>query len=134
MPIIENAEMMDIGPQKVEVDLRDAKVVAGGSDKMARVSAHAVVRISDHPNDIIVAVEHLLHVNHSDVGRMARNLLEAHIRSVLRSNPFEEAKDKIRTGIMVKNLMGMDLIKLGVTVDELVINELKLRGETSEVL
>ncbi len=134
MPIIESAEMMDIGPQTIEMDLRDVKVVADGVDRMAHVEARAVVRISDHPEAIMVAAEHLLHVNQSDVGRMARNLFEAHLRGVLMSNPFEEAKDKIRTGIMVKDLMGKDLMRIGVAVDELVVHQLKLRDGTPEVV
>ena len=134
LPIIEAYERLDLQPQKIELDFRDVKVVDGGVDRIAKVSAHAVVRLSDEQEDLTMAAQHLLHVNYRDVGRMARNLFEAHLRSVLRSNPFEEAKDRIRAGIMVKNLLGMDLIKLGVAVDELVIHEIKLRGGTMEVV
>ncbi len=134
LPIIEAYERMDLQPQKIELDLRDVKVVDGGIDRIARVGAHAVVRLSDQQEDLMTAAQHLLHVNYREVGRMARNVFEAHLRSVLRSNPFEEAKDPIRTGIMVKNLVGKDLITIGVAVDELVIHELKLRGGTSEVV
>lgn len=132
-PIIEAYERLDLTPQKIELDFRDVKVVEGGVDKVARARAHAVVRISDHPEDLMTAAKHLLHVNYRDMGRMARNLFEAHLRGVLRTTPFEDAKDPMRTAVMVKNLMGKDLISVGVAVDELVIHELKLRGGGSEV-
>ena len=128
LPIVESVEMMDIGPQKIELDHRDVKVVDGGVDRIAQVMARAVIRVPEDPDVLKVAVEHLLHVSYRDVGRMAGNIFEAHMRGVLRTTPWEEAKDPMTTAIRVREMMELDLLNIGVAVEELTIQELKLRG------
>lgn len=63
IPIIETYEMMDIGPQNVELDHRDVKVIDGGVDRKASVRVSATVRITDDEHGLKVAAENLLHVN-----------------------------------------------------------------------
>lgn len=130
IPMIETYEMMDIGPQTVELDHRDVKVTDGGVDRKASVRVSATVRITDDEEGLLVAAEHLLHVNYRDVGRMARNFIEAWLRTVLRTTDIGEAShDLMRTALKVQQFVQHDLMNIGVQVEDLTIHELKLRGD-----
>jgi uncharacterized membrane protein YqiK len=129
MPIIEKVEMMDIGPQKIELDHRDVKILDGVVDMKASLRATATVRVLDDEEGLKVAAKHLLHVSSSDVGRMARNFTEAHLRTTLRSMDIRDATlDLGRTALTVQGKIQRDMHNIGVTVENLTIHELKLRG------
>jgi flotillin len=129
LPIIENVEYMDIGPQNLELDHRDVKVIDGGVDKKASVRVTATVRISSDEDALMVAAEHLLHVSSGDVGRISRNFIEAYLRSVLRTMEIGQAKsDLIGTARKVQQMAAGVLMNIGVEVEKLTILELNLRG------
>jgi len=129
MPIIESYEMMDIGPQNIELDHRDVKVTAGGVDRKASVRVTVTIRISDDESSLNVAAEHLLHVSHGDLRGIARNFIEARLRSVLRTTDFGQANsDLIGTARSVQSIAAQDLMRIGITVENLTIHELNLRG------
>ena len=129
IPIIETYEMMDIGPQNVELDHRDVKVTDGGVDRKASVRVSATVRITDDMSGLKVAAEHLLHVNYRAIGRMAKNFIEARVRTDLRTTDFKEASsDLTRTALKVQSMVQQDLMNVGVMVENLTIHELRLRG------
>lgn len=129
IPVIETYEMMDIGPQTVELDHRDVKVTDGGVDRKASVRVSATVRITDDEAGLLVAAEHLLHLNYRDVGRMARNFIEARLRTVLRTTDIKEASyDLVGTALKVQMIVAQDMMAVGVIVEDLTIHELRLRG------
>jgi len=129
-PIITLSEMMDIGPQNIELDQRDVKILSDGVDRKASMRATAIVRFLKDEVGLHAAVEHLLHVNHSDVGKMARTFTEAKIRLKLRKMEIQEAtSDLMKTAQNIQEKVRMDLRSIGVTVDNLKIHELKLRGD-----
>jgi hypothetical protein len=121
---------MDIRPQKIELDHRDVKVMSNGIDRKAVLNVSATVKFLDDEEGLMVATEHLLHVGHSDVGRMAKMFTEARIRSFLRDKEIREATfDLMRTAIHIQAMIQKDLNAIGLTVENLKIDELKLRGE-----
>lgn len=129
MPIIDSIEFMDIGPQNIELDHRDVKMMSEGVDRKASLRATAIVSFLPDENGINLAVQHLLHVGHSDVGRMAERFTEAHARSYLRNMDINEATaDLMKTAVDVQKKVQKDMNAIGVTVDNLTIHELKLRG------
>lgn len=129
IPIIETYEMMDIGSQNVELDHRDVKVTDGGVDRKASVRVSATVRITDDKHGLMVAAEHLLHVNYRDIGRMARNFIEARVRTALRTTDFKEASaDLTGTALKVQSMVRQEMMNVGIEVENLTIHELRLRG------
>lgn len=130
MPIVETAELMDVGPQKVELDHNDVRVVQGGVDRRARARLSATVRVPDDEQMLALAAEHLLHVNFSDVQRWARTFIEAHLRGLLRDRDIDSVSaDMAGFARDLQDLVNMDLMAIGVAVEDLTIPELKLRGE-----
>ena len=129
LPIIETYEMLDTGPQNVELDHRDVKVTDGGVDRKASVRVSATVRITDDEYGLKVAAEHLLHVNYRDIGRMAKNFIEARVRTALRTTDFKEASsDLTRTALKVQSMVRQEMKNVGIEVEDLTIHELRLRG------
>jgi len=130
IPIIETYEMMDIGPQNVELDHRDIKVLAEGVDRKASMRATATVLVLDDEAGLHTAVQHLLHINHSDIGMMARRFIEARFRTTLRNMDIKEAtSDLMKTANDIQARIQKDMFAIGVTVGNLTLHELKLRGE-----
>jgi uncharacterized membrane protein YqiK len=128
IPIIEAYEMMDLGPQKVEIDLRDIVVTSDGVDGKAGVRLTATVRIPKKERYLNVAAENLLHVNFSDVRRWAKQFIEAHLRGYLRMTPFERAtSDPLGTAAAIQSMVERDLTNIGVSVEGLTIHEMKPR-------
>ena len=128
-PIITKSELMDIGPQKIELNLWDVQVLSQGSDRKANLTLTANVRFPEDEEGLNVAVENLLHVGHSDVGRMAKNFTEARARAILRRMDIQDAtRDLMATAQEIQARVQRDMNAIGVTVKDLTIRELKLRG------
>jgi uncharacterized membrane protein YqiK len=129
MPIYETSEMMDIGPQKVELDHRDVKMLSDGVDRKASIMATATVKFLMDEEGLQDAAEHLLHVNHSDVGRIAKNFIEARLRSTLRTMEIKVAtSDLTKTALHVQERVSDDMLDIGVVVENLTIHKLNPRG------
>jgi flotillin len=129
LPIVETSILMDIAPQKLELDHRDLKVMAGGQDRLASVRVTVTVGIPDEPDPLVVAAEHILRASHGDVARISRNFIEAHLRGVLRTLDFERAtSDLVGTARQVQQMAAQDLMNIGLKVEDLTIHELSLRG------
>ena len=60
---------------------------------------------------------------------MAKNFIEARVRTDLRTTDFKEASsDLTRTALKVQSMVQQDLMNVGVMVENLTIHELRLRG------
>ncbi|MEZ4365849.1 MAG: SPFH domain-containing protein [Kofleriaceae bacterium] len=119
MPIVENVERMDVSLISVAMEVKGA-YSEGGIPLM--MDAIANVKVSTDPRYIGNAIERFLGRGRGEIGRVAKETLEGHLRGVLATmTPEEVNEDRLKFAKQLEESSGPDLEKLGLHLDTLKI-------------
>jgi flotillin len=119
VPIVENVSRMDVSLISVPMAVHGAYSEGGIP---LQVSAVANVKVSTDRRYIGNAIERFLGVGRQEIGRVAKETLEGHLRGVLATmTPEEVNEDRLKFAKQLEASAGPDLAKLGLTVDTLKI-------------
>jgi flotillin len=119
MPIFERVERMDMSLISVPMQISGAYSNGG-----IPLTVHAVanVKISADPNVIGNAIERFLGHSRADIGRVAKETLEGHLRGVLATmTPEDVNEDRLKFADRLTEEAENDLRKLGIQLDVLKI-------------
>ena len=124
VPILEEVKEMDL--TNISVPMSIAGAYSEGADGALGIplSVHAVanVKISSEPDVIANAIERLLPLGRADIGRIAKETLEGHVRGVLATmTPEEVNEDRLKFANRLTDEAEQDLQKLGLHLDTLKI-------------
>lgn len=119
MPIIEEAQRMDIRSIPIDVSVHGAYTRVGIPLK---VRAIAVVKISSNPKVVMNAIERFLGRGLGDIQQVAKETLEGNLRGVLATlTPEEVNEDRLKFAESLAQEVEQDLAKLGLHLDVLKI-------------
>jgi len=119
VPIVENVSRMDVSLISVPMQVQGAYSEGGIP---LSVNAIANVKISTDPRFMGNAIERFLGVNRQDVGRVAQQTLEGHLRGVLATmTPEEVNEDRLKFAKHLGESAEPDLQKMGLQLDTLKI-------------
>ena len=119
VPLVENVARMDVSLISVPMQVQGAYSEGGIP---LSVAAIANVKVSTDPRYIGNAIERFLGVNRMEIGRVAQQTLEGHLRGVLATmTPEEVNEDRLKFAKHLGESAGADLEKLGLQLDTLKI-------------
>ncbi len=119
VPFLETVRRMDISLISVPMRVRGAYSEGGIP---LDVEGVANIKISSDPRFVGNAIERFLGHDHNDVGRVAKETLEGHLRGVLATlTPEEVNEDRLKFANMLSDEAEDDLQKLGLQLDTLKI-------------
>ncbi|MEM9489351.1 MAG: flotillin family protein, partial [Myxococcota bacterium] len=119
VPFVESVERMDVSLISVPMRVRGAYSEGGIP---LNVEGVANIKISSHPRFVGNAIERFLGHRSADIGRVAKETLEGHLRGVLATlTPEEVNEDRLKFAAMLSDEAGDDLYKLGLQLDTLKI-------------
>lgn len=119
MPLLETVERMDISLITVPMIVQGAYSEGG-----IPLSMHAIanVKVSSNPRLVGNAIERFLGRGRTDIGRVAKETLEGHLRGVLATmTPEEVNQDRLKFAEQLSTEVEADLAKLGLEIDTLKI-------------
>ena len=119
MPFLETAEYMDVSLISVPMSVTGAYSEGG-----IPLNVHAIanVKVSTDPRFCGNAIERFLGRDRSEIGRVAKETLEGHLRGVLATmTPEEVNEDRLKFAKMLTDEAEADLQKLGLHLDTLKI-------------
>jgi flotillin len=119
VPIVENVHHMDVSLISVPM------VVTGAySEGGIPLTVHAIANVKVSTNRKLIgnAIERFLGVANPEIGRVAKETLEGHLRGVLATmTPEEVNQDRLKFAKHLSESAGADLEKLGLELDTLKI-------------
>jgi flotillin len=119
IPILETIKRMDITTIPLRLEVRNA-YAKGGTP--LNIQAIANIKISSDPAIVGNAIERFLDCNQSEIARVARETLEGNLRGVVATlTPEQVNKDRLRFAERITSDVQHDLIKLGLHIDTLKI-------------
>lgn len=119
LPFLESVERMDVSLISVPMRVRGAYSEGGIP---LNVEGVANIKVSTDPRFMGNAIERFLGHNQSDIGRVAKETLEGHLRGVLATlTPEEVNDDRLKFASMLSDEASADLQKLGLQLDTLKI-------------
>lgn len=119
IPILEKVDRMDVSLISVPMTMKGAYSEGG-----IPLNLHAIanVKISDDPRLMGNAIERFLGHSRQEIGRVAKETLEGHLRGVLATmTPEEVNEDRLKFAETLTAEAGDDLRKLGLQLDTLKI-------------
>ncbi len=118
-PVVESVVRMDVS--NISVNMQVSGAYSEGGIPLS-VSAVANVKISTDRRFVGNAIERFLGVPRQEIGRVAKETLEGHIRGVLaQMTPEEVNEDRLKFAKQLKDSSNADLEKLGIGLDTLKI-------------
>jgi len=120
MPLVEEVKRMDLSTMEVEVKTTNAFCKGG-----IRINVQAVanVKVSSDRRIVGNAIERFLGQDRSEIGEVARQTLEGHLRAVLANlTPEEVNEDRLKFAEILSAEAEADLNKLGIHLDTFNIN------------
>ena len=118
-PFIESVERMDISLINVPMTVQGAYSEGGIP---LHVHAVANVKVSSDPKSVGNAIERFLGRGRNEIGRVAKETLEGHLRGVLATmTPEEVNEDRLKFAQQLSDEAEEDLAKLGLELDTLKI-------------
>ncbi|MEZ6189209.1 MAG: SPFH domain-containing protein [Planctomycetota bacterium] len=120
MPLVEEVKRMDLSTMEVEVKTSNAFCKGG-----IRINVQAVANVKVASDRKIVgnAIERFLTQDRSEIGEVARQTLEGHLRAVLANlTPEEVNEDRLKFAEILSTEAEADLNKLGLHLDTFNIN------------
>jgi uncharacterized membrane protein YqiK len=134
IPIVESYEYLHTNPHDLRFDLSNVRTYANGEERKVHVKANAIVRIDTEDKMLNVAAEHLMHKMDGEIEAIARNTIEAEMRTLLRGVAFKELDaDRDRTAKRLEKVCAQILMNVGLVVEHLTIHEMVLRGKLKGV-
>ncbi|MCA9675152.1 MAG: flotillin family protein, partial [Myxococcales bacterium] len=119
VPVVESVVRMDVS--NISVNMQVTGAYSDGGIPLS-VSAVANVKISTDTRFVGNAIERFLGVNRNEIGRVAKETLEGHLRGVLATmTPEEVNEDRLKFAKHLKDSANPDLEKLGLGLDTLKI-------------
>ncbi len=119
IPIVERVDRLDVSSVAVSMMVNGA--YSQGGIPLA-VQAFANVKISTDPLLLPNAIERFLGRTPEEIGRVAKETLEGHLRGVLASlTPEEVNEDRLKFAEQLSDEASTDLAKLGIALDLLKI-------------
>jgi flotillin len=119
VPFVEDVDRMDVSQVSVPMIVQGAYSEGGIP---LTVNAIANVKISTDPRFVNNAIERFLNVSRQEVGRVAQQTLEGHLRGVLaKMTPEEVNEDRLKFAKHLSDSAEPDLQKLGLHLDTLKI-------------
>ncbi|WP_428262184.1 flotillin family protein [Haliangium sp.] len=118
-PFIETVERMDISLITVPMSMQGAYSEGG-----IPLNMHAIanVKVSSKPELVSNAIERFLGRGRNEIGRVAKETLEGHLRGVLATmTPEEVNEDRLKFAETLSDEAEDDLAKLGLEIDTLKI-------------
>lgn len=123
LPIVEEVVRMDVSNISVNMQVNGAYSEGGIP---LTVSAVANVKISTDRRFMANAIERFLGVPRAEIGRVAKETLEGHLRGVLATmTPEEVNEDRLKFAKQLQASSNPDLEKLGLGVDTLKIQHVE---------
>lgn len=119
MPLLETVERMDVSLITVSMTVQGAYSEGG-----IPLNMHAIanVKVSSNPKFVGNAIERFLGRGRNEIGRVAKETLEGHLRGVLATmTPEEVNQDRLKFAGQLSNEVEDDLAKLGLELDTLKI-------------
>lgn len=119
IPIVEKVDRMDVSLISVPMQVQGAYSEGG-----IPLTVHAVanVKVSTNPKYIGNAIERFLGVPTREIGRVAKETMEGHLRGVIASmTPEEVNEDRLKFSRQLELQAEPDLQKLGLALDTLKI-------------
>jgi flotillin len=123
-PIIEQIEVMDMTAISVPMSVAGAYSEGGDGNLGIPLAVHAIanVKVSSQPHLIGNAIERFLGRGRDEIGRVAKETLEGHLRGVLsKMTPEEVNEDRLKFAKILSEEAESDLEKLGLHLDTLKI-------------
>lgn len=119
IPVVEQVERMDMSLISVPMNIHGAYSQGG-----IPLTVHAIanVKIASDPRIVGNAIERFLGHGTADIGRVAKETLEGHLRGVVATmTPEEVNEDRLKFAERLTDEAGDDLRKLGLQLDTLKI-------------
>ena len=119
VPLIESVDRMKLNVMEIPISIRNAYSKGGVP---MNVDAIGNVKISSDPNRVSNAIERFLGRGNEEIGRVARETLEGHLRGVLATlTPEEVNEDRLKFADSLTHESEEDFRKLGLQLDTLKI-------------
>ncbi|NJO80714.1 MAG: flotillin family protein [Cyanobacteria bacterium RM1_2_2] len=119
IPVLETIKRMDITTIPLRLEVRNA-YAKGGTP--LNIQAIANIKISSDPAVVGNAIERFLDCDQSEIARVARETLEGNLRGVVATlTPEQVNKDRLQFAERIASDVQHDLIKLGLHIDTLKI-------------
>lgn len=119
MPLLETVERMDVSLITVPMTVHGAYSEGGIPLNMHAIAS---VKVSSNPKFVGNAIERFLGRGRNEIGRVAKETLEGHLRGVLATmTPEEVNEDRLKFAEKLSNEAEDDLVKLGLELDTLKI-------------
>ncbi len=119
VPFVETVERMDVSLISVPMRVRGAYSEGGIP---LNVEGVANVKVSTDPRFVGNAIERFLGHKQADIGRVAKETLEGHLRGVLATlTPEQVNEDRLQFASILSDEADDDLMKLGLQLDTLKI-------------
>jgi len=117
IPLLETVKRMDVTTMPIRVEVRNA-YAKGGTP--INIQAIANVKISSDPDVVGNAIERFLDRDRSEIVRVAKETLEGNLRGVVATlTPEQVNEDRLRFAESITSDVRRDLIKLGLEIDTL---------------
>ncbi|ACK69401.1 band 7 protein [Gloeothece citriformis PCC 7424] len=119
IPIVETVKRMDVTTTPIRVEIRNAYSKGG-----IPLNIHAIanVKISSNPDVVGNAIERFLDHDRSEIIRVAKETLEGNLRGVVATlTPEQVNEDRLKFAEKITSEVTQDLIKLGLEIDTLKI-------------
>lgn len=119
IPIVETIKRMDVTTTPIRVEVRNAYSKGG-----IPLNIHAIanVKISSNPDVVGNAIERFLDHDRSEIIRVAKETLEGNLRGVVATlTPEQVNEDRLRFAEKITSDVSRDLMKLGLEIDVLKI-------------
>ena len=117
IPLLETVKRMDVTTMPIRVEVRNA-YAKGGTP--INIQAIANVKISSDPDVVGNAIERFLDRDRSEIVRVAKETLEGNLRGVVATlTPEQVNEDRLRFAESITSDVKRDLIKLGLEIDTL---------------
>ena len=123
VPIVEEVVRMDVS--NISINMQVSGAYSEGGIPLT-ISAVANVKVSTDRRFMANAIERFLGVPRAEIGRVAKETLEGHLRGVLASmTPEEVNEDRLKFAKQLQASANPDLEKLGLAVDTLKIQHVE---------
>lgn len=132
LPLFESYEYISLENFAIDTRVEDTPNVDGVS---VSVEATATVKVSSHEGQLANAVERMLGKKPQEIHSMLKNTLEGLLRQIIGTLTVEEIiKDRERLKQQVLTNAQEELNKIGITVDNFVINRVSDKNNYIEAL
>ncbi len=122
VPLLESANLLDCRPRTIECQLTNAYSKGGIP---LQVVGSAVYRLAMTQPTVTSAIERFLGRDRSEVDRVAKELIEGHLRGVVAVLTVAELQDDHeKVADVVIDDLGYDLEKLGAEIDSLTLTKI----------